>query len=78
MARSEKTRKENTMENTEKEKPAWGTGMYALLCILSMIPIIGLVVGLINVKHKLRMKQARALIIIGVISMFINAICMLG
>ena len=65
------------MENMEVDKPAWGTGMFALLCILSLIPIVGLIVGLINVKHKPRVRQARALIIIGVISMIINACCMM-
>jgi len=64
------------MENTEVDKPAWGAGMFALLCILSLFPIVGLIVGLINVKHKPRVRQARALIIISVISMIIS--CMMG
>ncbi|MBQ6337807.1 MAG: hypothetical protein IJI36_01565 [Kiritimatiellae bacterium] len=66
------------MENTEVDKPAWGVGMFALLCVLSLIPIIGLVVGLVNVKHKPRMRQARALIIIGVVSLIFNARCIIG
>lgn len=67
------TRKENEMETTEVDKPAWGAGMFALLCILSLCPIIGLIVGLINVKHGARMRQARVLIIIAVIMLFVNA-----
>ena len=66
------------MENNEVDKPAWGAGMFAVLCILSLIPIVGLVVGLVNVKHKPRVRQARALVIIGVVSLILNACCMMG
>jgi len=61
------------MENSEVDKPAWGAGMFALLCILSIgFAIIGIPVGIINVKYKSRMRQARVLIILGVISILIG------
>jgi len=67
------------MENTEVDKPAWGSGMFALLCILSMgFAIIGIPVGIINVKYKSRMRQARVLIILGVVSMLIGVFVTAG
>ena len=64
------------METTEVDKPAWGAGMFALLCLLSIgFAIIGVPVGLLNVKYKSRMRQARVLIVLGVISMLIGVFC---
>lgn len=56
------------MENTAVEMPEMGDGMFTtMLCIIGVLPVIGpaigLIYGIINVKHRLRMKKARILII---------------
>ena len=60
------------MENAEIDKPAWGEGIFAVLCILSLgFAVVGIPVGICNVKYKSRMKQARVLIILCVVSMIL-------
>ena len=75
------TRKEQEMENTVMEMPEMGDGMFTtMLCIIGVLPIIGPIVGLIygivNVKHRLRMKKSRVLIIASIatiIGQFLSA-----
>lgn len=59
------------MENTIVEMPDIGDGMFTtMLCVIGIIPflgpIIGLIYGIINVKHRFRMRKARILIIVAI------------
>lgn len=57
----------------------WGSGAMAGLCILSVfIPIVGWIVGGINLKHPERKDQAGTLIVMGLIGAAINLFMMMG
>ena len=55
------------------DKPAWDKGTFVLLCILSLgFAIVGIPLGLANMKYASRVNQAKILLKLGLVSLVIG------
>ena len=64
---------------TNAEQKPWTGGQFILLCILALgIPVVGVLIGGMNLKNPVRGPQAKKILIVGCIPLCLGLLAMFG